>query len=344
MADEDELPDDLPEPVRRLYAAAERLPGVAEVAVHLQDLAELTPDTYSLPGEFADLPHALLRRTGGGRPGEHMVSVELVFDQTHAGWVAVEFLAWWVRDQSRSDDDIQMRPLALPPRGYGTQLGRTLRFVIERFVVPPADPLTVVDELAESLEDCLDLYAAEIAKPTRLAGDTEEELVAKAELGDAQAMVDLGHFYAPDEDDESGQDAALQALAWFERAAESNHPEGALRAGLIYANGTGVDPDPVKAVAFYRAAADGGLALGMAMLGQCLQHGAGVEQDEAAAAEWYRKGGDAGEPACYAQLGDCYEQGIGVGKDLAKAREYYERALEMGFDDVEEALERVREA
>ena len=32
-------------------------------------------------------------------------------------WLTLEFLAWWVRDQSRGGELIQMRPVALPPKG-----------------------------------------------------------------------------------------------------------------------------------------------------------------------------------------------------------------------------------
>jgi hypothetical protein len=54
----------LPKQVEAFHAALQRL-TVRNVATGLKDLASYTPDTYSLPGEFGDLPHALLRTKGG---------------------------------------------------------------------------------------------------------------------------------------------------------------------------------------------------------------------------------------------------------------------------------------
>jgi hypothetical protein len=55
-----------PPQVQAVHDAMLRFPGIVAVTTGLKDLAEFTPDTYSLPGEFGDLPHALLRRTNGG--------------------------------------------------------------------------------------------------------------------------------------------------------------------------------------------------------------------------------------------------------------------------------------
>ena len=314
----------------------------------MQDLADLTPDTFSMPHEFADLPHALLRRTDGGRAGEQMVSVELVFDQTHAGWVALEFLAFWARERSGGGRDTQMRPLALAPTQYGTQLGRTLRFTIEEFVSTPSDALEVIGEMADALAGSVRQYAGAIEKPTRLSADTAEELRELAEANDAQAMVDLAHLLRPDDEGDDGPEGgselpadADESLSWFERAANLGHPEGAVQAGLAYRHGYGVPADEAKAAGLFRAAAEEGFPLGMALYGQALQQGAGVTADPAEAARWYERGGEAGEPACYAQLGDCYETGTGVPQDLAQARHYYELALAEGFDEVQEALARL---
>src|SRR5262245_53982371 len=124
-----------PEPVRRLTKALESLSGVREVEVGVHDLDGIDLRTLSLPGEFGDLPHAAIWRTNGGLKDESLVTLQLRFKQNHAGWVAVEFLAWWVRDLSRSGELIQMRAVGLPPKAFGTQLGRTLRCIIELFAV-----------------------------------------------------------------------------------------------------------------------------------------------------------------------------------------------------------------
>ncbi len=106
----------LPKQVEAFHAALQRLTAVREVATGLKDLASCTPDTYSLPGEFGDLPHALLRRTKGGLKNKAWANTELELTRDEAGWLTLEFLAWWVRDLSRSGEQIQLRPMALPPQ------------------------------------------------------------------------------------------------------------------------------------------------------------------------------------------------------------------------------------
>lgn len=332
--------DDLPAPVQRLYDVFDALPGVAEVELTLQPLDELSDEILDLPGESGDLPHLLLRRGPGvGQPGEQLVSLGLTFTADAEGWVALEFLAWWVRDESRGGQPVQMRPLALPPVGYGLQLGRTLHFVIE-WLLPHTDGSDVIpdtiDQAAESLAEAIEQYQAAIDAPTQPArdDDTPEVLTARANLGDAAAMLDLADHF--DEEDPAA------AFAWLEKAAATGHPTAHLALGQALATGRGTTADLAKAVEQYRHAAEAGSAQGMALLGRAYQEGEGVEQDAAQAVEWYEQGGDAGEPACYAQLGDCYESGVGVPKDDAKALEYYELALEQGFDEVAEAVARLK--
>ena len=332
------MSDDLPAPVQRLYDVFDDLPGVAEVELAFQPLDELTADDLALPGEFADLPHLLLARSGAlGQPGELLVTLGLSFTPDAEGWVALEFLAWWVRDQSRGGEPVQMRPLALPPTGYGLQLGRTLHFAIE-WVVPNGDGDEVpacIEQAADSLAGAIDDHRDALANPTKLGrdGDTDEELTDRAGRGDVAAMLDLS--------DRLNEDDAPASFAWLEKAAALGHPEAHLTLGQALAIGHGTTADHARAVEQYKLAAEGGSAQGMALLGRAYQEGEGVPQDFAEALQWYERGGEAGEPACYAQLGDCYEHGVGVPVDLAKARDYYQEAFDGGFDEVQEALDRL---
>ena len=334
---------DLPEPVQRLYTAIEHLPGVRTVELSIQPLEGVDVSMLRLPGEFADLPIAALRRSNGGRVGERLITAEIQFSQDRDGWIAVEFLAWWVRDLSRADHDVQMRPLALPPIGLGKQLGRTLKFVIEFFFIHPEEDnepiLKQIGEFADSLQSELHEYGEALDNPTATDWETIDDLKHLAEVNDAEAMVELGLMLASDEENTPDPTTAYD---WYVKAAELGHPEGAFQAGQVLATGIGAPTDLVKAVEYYTEAAEAGHPLAMAMLGQCYQQGEGVEQNEATAADWYRRGGDAGEPACWAQLGDCYENGTGVEKDLNEALELYERANEMGFEEVQEAIDRVK--
>lgn len=155
----------LPKQVEALHNAMRRLVAVREVTTGLKNLASYTPETYSLPGEFGDLPHALLRRTDGGLKNEAWAHTEFELTRDEAGWLTLEFLAWWVRDHSRSGDQIQLRPMALPPKAYDVQLGRTLKFIIDHFVIFPDGAkdnnpaLQMMQELADSLDGNIDDYS-----------------------------------------------------------------------------------------------------------------------------------------------------------------------------------------
>ena len=163
----------LPKQVRAFNRALERLVTVSNVATGIKWLSDCDPQTYSMPGEFGDLPHALLRRTDGGLDDEVWVHTEFELTQDVQAWVTLEFLAWWVRDNSRGGEQVQMRPMALPPVGPGgqVQLGVNLRLIIDLFVVCPggdtAPALDKMAELADSLSSNIDDYQEVLADLVR---------------------------------------------------------------------------------------------------------------------------------------------------------------------------------
>jgi hypothetical protein len=127
-----------------------RLASVREVTTGLKALADLGPETYSLPGDFGDLPHATLRRTKGGLEDEAWAHTEFELSRDESGWLTLEFLAWWVRDLSRSGEQIQLRPMALPPKALEVQLGQTLKFIIDHFVFcPDGDNTSALDMMGK---------------------------------------------------------------------------------------------------------------------------------------------------------------------------------------------------
>src|SRR5947207_122620 len=111
MADE---PDDTdaddspgyPPQVEAFHAAFRRLVAVQDVTTGLKWLPDFEPRTWSLPGEFGDMPHALLRRTDGALEDEAWLNTEFELSRDDAGWLTLEFLAWWVRDCSRGGEQI----------------------------------------------------------------------------------------------------------------------------------------------------------------------------------------------------------------------------------------------
>jgi hypothetical protein len=152
-----------PAEVQELRRTLRRLPGVLEVGIQPTSLAGLDASLLSV-SEMADLPSGALRRTGGGLPGESLIQVWIKMDKRQESWTTLEFLAWFVRDSCRAGDVAQMRARGLPPRvADRVQVGETLLFVIEWFVIHPdgdlASLLSRIGEEAGSLARAMNLYA-----------------------------------------------------------------------------------------------------------------------------------------------------------------------------------------
>lgn len=167
----------LPAQVQSLVDAISALPGVVGCFCWPIGLAQFNVVHLSLPGEFGDLPQAMLRRTNGGRENEVMLQTEVILDRSPGAWLTLEFLAWWCRDWGRSGHDIQLRPMALPPRAQEIQLGRTLKFFIEYFVIEEDDSFTkslaLAQEMGESIAENHRNYRECFANPAQFTADAE---------------------------------------------------------------------------------------------------------------------------------------------------------------------------
>lgn len=167
----------LPPQVQSLVDAVSALPGVVGCFCRPKGLAQFQPEHLSLPGEFGDLPQAVIRRTNGGREGEVMLQTEVILDRSPGAWLTIEFLAWWARDWGRSGHDIQMRPMALPPKAYEIQLGRTLKFFIEYFAIEEGDSfektLAVAEKMGKSIAENYADYRECFENPAEFTGDVE---------------------------------------------------------------------------------------------------------------------------------------------------------------------------
>jgi hypothetical protein len=335
-----------PEPVQRMHDTIAALPGVRSVELGIQRIEETSVHALSLPGEFADLPHVAIRRTKGGLKDETLVTATIVFDPSREGWVALEFLAWWVRDQSRAGEQVQLRALALPPVGYATQLGRTLKFVVEWFFIDGSEDgepiLKKMGKLAESLASNRSDYEQALANPVDPDFSIEtlhaDDLRALAAEGNLEAQFELAQRLRRGD---LGLANPVEAIGWYSTSAEKGYPPSMTFLGYCYANGIGINPDLKLAAKWYRQASDLGYPFAMGMLGQCYETGEGVRLDLAEAVRWYQRGADLGEASCQAQLGECYELGEGVQRDPQQALHWYRRALDQGFQAVQEAIERI---
>ena len=80
-----------------------------------------------------------------------------------------------------------------------------------------------------------------------------------------------------------------QAVQWYRRAAEQNHPIAQARLGDLYADGRGVPRNDLEALAWYRRAAAQNDYGGQLGLGRMYAAGRGVPKDEKEALRWFER-------------------------------------------------------
>ena len=156
-----------PSQIERLHSALVSLPGVTDTASGIERLQGVAAEDLRLP-DFAAWPIGALRRTDGGLAAEALIQIEFRLATDARSWRTIEFLAWFVRDQSRGGVAIQLRPFALPPEAQGqVQLGHTLRWHIDLFCTNAGDDLTPqlehVEAVAKSLETAIQVYRGALA-------------------------------------------------------------------------------------------------------------------------------------------------------------------------------------
>lgn len=155
----------MPPEVARLVSAVSSVKGTTQVEIEKTYLPDVKVSDFSLPGASADLPIAALRRSKGALLDEQLLSIHFRIERNETGLKALEFLSWWVRDQSRGGETMQIRSMGLPPMiGDQKQLGSTLRFTIDWFYAGKSrnmqEVLAAMDAKAKELELAVKLYAA----------------------------------------------------------------------------------------------------------------------------------------------------------------------------------------
>lgn len=130
-SEEEQLPSQL-EPLRDAVMGVQ---GLLYWGMAVVPIKGVTCEQLVLPGLFAHMPHTALRRSGGARPGEGLLRVELGIERALCGLLALEFLAWFCRDCARAGLQVDLRPIAsMPSAGGEVYLGQTLQFFLELFV------------------------------------------------------------------------------------------------------------------------------------------------------------------------------------------------------------------
>ena len=103
-------------------------------------------------------------------------------------------------------------------------------------------------------------------------------------------------------------------------------------------------PDAVEAVAWYRKAAEQGHIEALHKLGRMYHQGRGVPQDFAEAVAWYHQAAEHGQPQALWYLGDMYSEGLGVLQDFVEAHRWYNLAASRLTGDQREEAATDRDA
>jgi TPR repeat protein len=185
------------------------------------------------------------------------------------------------------------------------------------------------------------IFLLVVSAKGQVSPTTFQELLKRAESGDATAQFEIGRAYedgkgAPPDDD--------RAVEWFRKSAEQGNAQAQNSLGVMYAEGRGVQRDRTEAVDWYRKAAKQGLPEALYNVAIAYYNGEGEEHNTAMACTWMkiaqRKGDtDAAEALkhieeelnqrlgrCKFDLAGLYEKGDEVPRDLPEAVALYKEA------------------
>lgn len=320
--------------VQALHDAIYTLPGVARAEVSLTSLDGVSAAPTAGKSSQESLPWVALRRSGGGLPGETLVSLQVGFTHDDHGWLALQFLATWVEGLARNGDLLQMRPLPTKLPGPDEQL-EPLSFVIE-FFSPKTAPggteiLGTMERFVANLSGMLDEHAELLANPERFAESNLDEMDFDDDFDSMESTDSFGadpedELHEHDHDHEHGCDHDPEEL---KAAAEAGDPHAQFHLGQHLEAGDFGDPDPEGAFALYAKSAAQGYPPGLLFLGRCYEEGVGCDQDPHAAIKFYRTAANSDFPIAMAFVGKCYEEGIGVPRDEKAALRWYRKGAEL---------------
>jgi localization factor PodJL len=110
---------------------------------------------------------------------------------------------------------------------------------------------------------------------------------------------------------------------------------------VLYETGRGLAPDPIEAMIWYQSAADQDLAAAQYRLGTIALAGADVPSNPAEAARWFKRAAEQGVVGAQYALAGLYERGDGIAASPREAYGWYNLAAAAGHPDAQAGLARV---
>ena len=121
-----------------------------------------------------------------------------------------------------------------------------------------------------------------------------------------------------------------EAVQWFRKAAEANHPMAQCKLGDYISYGTVVKKDLSQMEYWYRRSAEQGCAQAQYSLGLMYKNGNVPSGDRTQAAYWLQKAAEQNHTSAHLDLGLLYESDRETEKDPAQAVYWYRRGAELG--------------
>jgi TPR repeat protein len=152
-----------------------------------------------------------------------------------------------------------------------------------------------------------------------------EELISKAEKGDASAQAELSRQYF------LGINVAkdmAECERWARISANQGYHLGQFLLGMFYDMGGVLTQDKALAVYWFRKSAEQGYVPAQEMLGRMLWQDRGSIDKKTEGVEWLRKAAERGSPGAQAFLGLALYTGEGVEKDLKEATSLWRKAAD----------------
>jgi TPR repeat protein len=159
---------------------------------------------------------------------------------------------------------------------------------------------------------------------TDVANSSLTDLLKSADMGQVEAMFELGNRYSSATGGAAKDEAS--ASAWYRKAAERGDARSEAELANIYYLGKGVLQDYSQAELWSRKAADQGDSFGQYQLALLYNEGKGVVLDKAQAISLMTIAAGAGQPEAQVWLGDAYLQGKGIDRNYRQALGWYAEA------------------
>ena len=132
---------------------------------------------------------------------------------------------------------------------------------------------------------------------------------------------------------------SIDALKFFQMAADAGNSEASFELGEMHANGLGTAKSFERAIPYYRKAADAEEPRAMYALGECYYYGKGVPKDPKRAFYYLSRAAGYDNPHAQNRLGDIYRKGNGLFKpNYAYAFELFSKATQQGYLDAQANL------